>query len=201
MGYLGLVDGFELLLQKSPFEDAAGVCGSTTALARDARIRHAKMAEASFEDLHRLGLRLGGAVAQLAKLVSAPAPQCSVVVSTAVFIASRDGQPRLGVAHFCRLVFVLGVGRFFMTFVPSPSCPWLFSPQHQSVPFLLTPQLWRPLTDIDSHVIEPKTFTGMLLSLVVPSPNAPAWLLPQHHRTPSFFIPQLWSPTVTCHLL
>src|SRR6185312_7082045 len=77
--------------------------------------------------------------------------------------------------------------------VPSPSSPWLLSPQHLTAPAAVTTHTCIPPTEMETAPRErPTTSTGRALSTVDPSPSWPARLSPQHLTAPAL---------VTAHVL
>ncbi len=71
--------------------------------------------------------------------------------------------------------------------VPAPVSPFMFSPQHHSVPSFFRAQVWRPPTLTSATSASSlRTSTGNGLgSNTVPSPISPARLGPQHQSVPS----------------
>src|SRR5256885_79059 len=69
--------------------------------------------------------------------------------------------------------------------VPSPSCPSTFSPQHCTVPFPRTAQVWEnpPLTATAPAI--PPARTALDEVVMVPSPRCPESPAPQHPTVPS----------------
>ena len=86
--------------------------------------------------------------------------------------------------------------------VPSPSAPYLFSPQQYAVPLVVTPQVRRPPAHKDVNWSPPATATGVLLSVVVPSPSWPSVLYPQQYASSAVVTPQVyhWPPLADAQL-
>jgi hypothetical protein len=77
-----------------------------------------------------------------------------------------------------------GVGVCRSSFVPSPTPPKKFAPQHYAVPGARKPQLSKLPTLIAVQSAKSPIRVGADRSLVVPSPNFPKVLWPQHHKVP-----------------
>src|SRR5205085_2271358 len=77
--------------------------------------------------------------------------------------------------------------------VPSPSCPYVLSPQHLAPPPGVTAQVW-PSPGAITLAVRPGTSTGVRRWVVVPSPSWPLVLLPQHFTPPPALIAQVWLP-------
>ena len=76
--------------------------------------------------------------------------------------------------------------------VPSPSCPTLLLPQHQSDPLVSVPQVWyMPAVTVFQAVPVP-TRIGECRSVTVPSPSCPTMLFPQHQSEWSLLTAQVW---------
>src|SRR5262249_24529863 len=69
--------------------------------------------------------------------------------------------------------------------VPSPTAPWLLSPQHRAVPAGSSAHEWLPPAVISLVAAEPVTVTGVCASVVVPLPSCPDALAPKHFSVPS----------------
>ena len=81
-----------------------------------------------------------------------------------------------------------------MTFVPSPSWPTLFSPQHLTDPAVVSAQVWaKPVVIWTTPLLSPETFTGVEDAIGrLPSPSWPAPLMPQHFTAPAIVSAQVW---------
>src|SRR5437870_1511420 len=75
-----------------------------------------------------------------------------------------------------------GVDRFVV--VPSPSWPWMLSPQQRTVPATSAQVSSRPAA-IAAAFVRPETLTGVGRLVVVPSPSSPEPLSPQQRTVPS----------------
>jgi hypothetical protein len=65
-------------------------------------------------------------------------------------------------------------GILLSVYVPFPSWPSLFIPQHLTAPPLVTAQVWAyPAAMALTPLLNPLTFTGVLLSVFVPFPSWP----------------------------
>jgi hypothetical protein len=74
-------------------------------------------------------------------------------------------------------------GTLLLLVVPLPSCPQLFSPQHQAPPLWTSAHVWVPPVATDWTWDSPLTLTGVVLSVMVLLPSSPQLLSPQH-RSP-----------------
>ncbi len=69
---------------------------------------------------------------------------------------------------------VTGTGVVLLLVEPLPSWPWLFCPQHCTVPFFSSAQVCSNPADIWARFSgSPDTATGRLLLVVVPLPSSP----------------------------
>src|SRR5688572_32112941 len=78
--------------------------------------------------------------------------------------------------------------------VPSPSCPRLFSPQHQAAPLPVTAQVCDCPAAIRVNRSVVETATGAWRAVSEPSPSWPLELLPQHQADPSLVRPHVCAP-------
>ena len=70
--------------------------------------------------------------------------------------------------------------------MPSPTCPILFNPQHNTAPPLVTAHvLLPPPASFATPLPSPTTLTGVSRPLVVSSPSWPFKLVPQHFTPPA----------------
>src|SRR5437867_2813251 len=80
-------------------------------------------------------------------------------------------------------------GLWRWVFVPSPSSPYVLSPQHLTPPALVSAQVWNsPAATALTPLARPKTSTGVWRSVVVPSPSMPNPLSPQHLAAPALVV-------------
>src|SRR6266542_2403776 len=81
---------------------------------------------------------------------------------------------------------------------PSPSCPDVFAPQHQTVPSVRRAHECEPPATIASTFVRPVTGTGTLLESNVPLPSSPLSFAPQQLTVPFPSIAQVWrAPAAT----
>ena len=133
------------------------------------------------------GRRLAG----LELPVGAPAPQRAVG-------ARRAHVPDTPVAT-CDHDPAIWWGGDAVVYVPSPSWPLQFAPQHHSVASVRMAQVWPYVVDTNAHVVAVPTLVGVQRWVVVPSPSWPTLFSPQHHSVPSVLMPHVWlSPELSC---
>src|SRR5438067_560565 len=68
--------------------------------------------------------------------------------------------------------------------VPSPSSPWLLTPQHFAAPLANSAHEWMMPAETAAAFDTPATGTGVDELVVVPFPNCPKLLSPQHFAVP-----------------
>ena len=84
---------------------------------------------------------------------------------------------------FASPLTAVGVYRFAV--VPSPSWPYMFSPQHFAASPVVRAQVCRaPAVMADTPEVSPLTHAGARRIVVVPSPTWPRALSPQHSTPP-----------------
>src|SRR5262245_56897232 len=75
-------------------------------------------------------------------------------------------------------------GLALLVVLPLPSCPWKLFPQHATVPFAMSAQVWEPPAAMATGLNAPLTVTGVELGSVVPSPSCPLPFAPQQRIVP-----------------
>lgn len=84
-------------------------------------------------------------------------------------------------------------GTLSFRFVPSPSWPSPWAPQHCPDPPVSRAQEWDLPTEIDSTPAEsPETSTGVFRFSLLPSPNWPNLFSPPHFTAPPETKAQVW---------
>lgn len=72
-------------------------------------------------------------------------------------------------------------GTWLSVFVPVPSCPPLFAPQHLTVPTVVSAQLKAvPIATAATPEVRPETCTGTALAVTESLPSCPTGFQPQH---------------------
>src|SRR4051812_17517062 len=84
-------------------------------------------------------------------------------------------------------------GRLLPSWLVSPNCPFMFSPQHLTAPPSVNAQVWsKPAETALTPLVRPITSTGVDLLLKDPSPSWPLRLSPQHLIPPAVVSAQAW---------
>jgi hypothetical protein len=135
-----------------------------------------------------------------------PVRPSNVAVIVAAPVARPVARPLESIVATAELL-VVHVGVIFTTVsgvrvsatVPVPSSPYVFIPQHFTLPPCSRTQLSLfPAATAPTAVVIPVTAAGMNLSVVVPSPIWPLLLYPQHRAVPFWRTAHVWmTPTET----
>ena len=123
------------------------------------------------------------------RCVVVPSPSCPLVLRPqhltppAVVSAQVCERPAVTAAMpLVRPVTTTGASR--CETVPSPSCPFRFSPQHFTAPPATAHVCLSPAATLVAPLVRPETSTGVSLCVCVPSPTCPLVFNPQHLTPP-----------------